>query len=204
MNKIAKLIKAKTISFIEEFIKNYHLMNLTEVDAMIICKLYYLSETNNFLSIRALQEKMTLSEEELSNHIFELVNKGLIELTIVPGQTDEFSIDGVIEKLGELLLSEGTEEKNPDEEKLAFIIQYVERVFGRVSTQNDLFIINNWVRTGVDTRTIQEAVTEAMKQGKNHLKYADAIISSKKKPVKTTTVVNEELKGLLNNAYKKR
>jgi hypothetical protein len=178
-------------------------MNINEVEAMIICKLYVLSENNNFLSTKALLKQMNLSESDLSNHILDLVNKGYIELTLNDDNSENFSIDGVINRLGEILEAGSPEEiENKNREKISFIINYVETVFQRVCNQNDLIIINQWIKEGYDTKDIQNAILDSQKAKKAHLKYADAILTSRCRHVSDDKMeVNGNLKEMLDSMY---
>ena len=101
MNNIAKLIKAKTIDFTQVLIKYYKAIGLNETTAVIVAKLYYLAEENdNFLELDKLCKEVTLSSDKLSDEIINLVNQGYIELTLDNNGKEEFTLDGVIERLG--------------------------------------------------------------------------------------------------------
>ena len=83
MNRIAKLIKAKTIDFTQVLIQNYKVIGLNETSAMVVAKLYYLAEENdNFLELEKLAKEVTINMEQLGDLIIDLVNKGYIELTL--------------------------------------------------------------------------------------------------------------------------
>ena len=67
MNSVARLIKAKTISFTEEILKNFKKINLNEIETILLIKLYQkLDNHDDLLSIEELVYSMTLNEEELS------------------------------------------------------------------------------------------------------------------------------------------
>ena len=72
MNRIAKLIKAKTIDFTQVLIQNYKAIGLNETTAVIVAKLYYLADENdNFLELEKLaKEVMKLCQESNSNFSF--------------------------------------------------------------------------------------------------------------------------------------
>ncbi|MFR7881471.1 MAG: hypothetical protein ACLU5J_08380 [Christensenellales bacterium] len=80
MTSVARLIKAKTISFTEEIITHYKELNLTETEAIVLIFLFRkLDDQDNILSTSALTKKMTLSEDELSNLVVGLVQKVLLK-----------------------------------------------------------------------------------------------------------------------------
>ena len=99
MNSVARLIKAKTISFTEEILKNYKKINLNEIETILLIKLYQkLDNRDNILSINELVYNMTLNEEELSNLVIKLVQKGFIEINLenvvgISGCTHQFAFD---------------------------------------------------------------------------------------------------------------
>ena len=207
MNKIAKLIKAKTIEFTKVLIENYKAVGLNEVSAVIVAKLYYLAEENeNFLSIEKLSKEVTLDIEALSNEIINLVNKGYIDLNVDNRGRETFTLDGIIEKIGEVLQN-GSDESllRERQEKLSLIVQYVETTFGRNCSAADLVIINAWLDSNYQYDDVKDAVFQAFKLGKTNLKYVDAILANKAAQQKKPTVeVDEDIKAILDTAYVKK
>lgn len=207
MNKIAKLIKAKTIEFTKVLIENYKAVGLNEVSAVIVAKLYYLAEENqNFLSIEKLSKEVTLDVEALSNEIINLVNKGYIELNVDNRGRETFTLDGIIEKIGEVLQN-GSDENilRERQEKLSLIVQYVETTFGRNCSAADLVVINAWLDNSYQYDDIKDAVFQTFKLGKTNLKYVDAILANKGSQQKKPTVeVDEDIKAILDTAYVKK
>ena len=127
MNRIAKLIKAKTIDFTQVLIQNYKAIGLNETTAVIVAKLYYLADENdNFLELEKLAKEVTINIEQLGDLIIDLVNKGYIELTLDNNGRETFSVDGVIEKIA-LVLDKGSNEDvlSERQEKLSLIVSYV-------------------------------------------------------------------------------
>lgn len=207
MNKMAKLIKARMINFIETLIKNYKQIGLNELDTIIICKLYYLSlDNNNILIADDLAKEITINENELANHIFSLVEKGYLEIEINEDGKEIFSLDGTIEKLGVVLEKEDLESPSTERsEKLALIVSYVETTYGRVCNANDFVIINHWLDSGYSLDDIRSAILQSVKVNKLNLKYAEAILVSKKQhSEKEEIVVDDEIKALLDDAYVKK
>lgn len=206
MNKMGKLIKAKMIDFIGILIKNYRLINLDEVDTILIAKLYYLAEEHNtFLDLKRIAKEMRIAENDLANHVLTLVSKGYIELDIKEDGKECFSLDGVIDKLGLVLENDQTVVIEEREEKLSMIVNYIESVYLRNCTANDLMIVNNWLDLGYDYEMIKNAVLQSVKLNKLNLKYVEAILASKKaKEVKPKLEIDDELVDLLNNAYVKK
>ena len=207
MNRIAKLIKAKTIDFTQVLIQNYKAIGLNETTAVVVAKLYYLADENdNFLELDKLAKEVTINIEQLSDLIIDLVNKGYIELTLDDNGRETFSIDGVIEKIA-LVLDKGSNDDLMQErqEKLSLIVTYVESTFSKTCTTSDLVIINAWLDNNYDYNDIKQAVFKAFQLGKINLKYVDAILASKSSHNQSNEIeVDEELKALLDGVYVKK
>ena len=207
MNRIAKLIKAKTIDFTQVLIQNYKAIGLNETTAVIVAKLYYLADENdNFLELGKLAKEVTINIEQLGDLIIDLVNKGYIELTLDNNGRETFSVDGVIEKIA-LVLDKGSNEDvlSERQEKLSLIVSYVETTFSKTCTSSDLIVINAWLDNNYDYEDIKNAVFKAFQLGKINLKYVDAILASKSNHKENNKIeVDEELKALLDGAYVKK
>ena len=206
MNNIAKLIKAKTIDFTQVLIKYYKAIGLNETTAVIVAKLYYLAEENdNFLELDKLCKEVTLSSDKLSDEIINLVNQGYIELTLDNNGKEEFTLDGVIERLGVAIDKTSDDVLDERQEKLSLIVTYVETTFSRTCSTADLVVINAWLDNNYNYDDIKSAVFKSIQLGKFNLKYADAILASKAShKVNNDLEIDEELKALLDGAYVKK
>lgn len=206
MNNIAKLIKAKTIDFTQVLIKYYKAIGLNETTAVIVAKLYYLAEENdNFLELDKLCKEVTLSSDKLSDEIINLVNQGYIELTLDNNGKEEFTLDGVIERLGVAIDKTSDDVLDERQEKLSLIVTYVETTFSRTCSTADLVVINAWLDNNYNYDDIKSAVFKSFQLGKFNLKYADAILDSKAShKVNNNLEIDEELKALLDGAYVKK
>ena len=204
MNNIGKLIKSKTISFNETLIKNYVNLNLNETEAMILMVLYnQQTEGNEYLSIKSLKNKVSISEENLSNYVMLLVQKGMIEIFIDEVGNETFNLDQIIEKLGEVLSNNKTEEYD----KTFFvneIVDFCEKVFVKPLTSADLLVINDWVNNQYDLEEIKRAILQTTKIQKQSLKYADAILISKQNARRTPTEADPKIKEMIDSIYVKK
>lgn len=207
MNRIAKLIKAKTIDFTQVLIQNYKVIGLNETSAMVVAKLYYLAEENdNFLELEKLAKEVTINMEQLGDLIIDLVNKGYLELTLDNNGKETFSIDGTIEKIA-LILDNGSNDEvlSVRQEKLSLVVTYVETTFSKTCSASDLVIINAWLDSNYEYDDIKNAVFKAFQLGKYNLKYVDAILASKASHQANSNIeVDEEIKALLDGAYVKK
>ena len=204
MNNIGKLIKSKTISFNETLIKNYVHLNLNEVEAMILMILYnQQTEGNVYLSIKSLKNKVSISEENLSNYVMLLVQKGMIEILIDEDGNETFNLDQIMDKLGELLNNNKTEEYD----KSFFvneIVGFAEKVFTKPLTSADLLVVNDWVNNRYDLEDIKRAILQTTKVQKQSLKYADAILVSGQNSRRTTNESDPKIKEMIDSIYVKR
>ena len=205
MTSVARLIKAKTISFTEEIITHYKELNLTETEAIVLIFLFRkLDDQDNILSTSALTKKMTLSEDELSNLVVGLVQKGFIEISMEEG-VESFELDGVYEALAAVLNQENTTAFIDRQDMLSQIALYVETTYAKPCAPADLMNINSWLDLGYSYNEIKTAVLDSLKAKKLHLKYADAILANRKTQSKRTMVeYDEDIKKMLDAMYVKR
>ena len=205
MNNIGKLIKSKTISFNEMLIRFYTKLNLNETEAMILMVLYVQQDdTGEVLSTDVLKSKVSLNEEELSNVILSLINKGYIELLIDDKGKEIFSIDNVIDKLGAIISSnDSIIDKNDRQVVLQEMVEYIEKCYQKVLSSSDLMIINNWLDLNYNIDEMKQAVLDSLKAKKMHLKYADAILVNRKKERVQVSNVDEDIKSMLESVYVK-
>lgn len=206
MTSVARLIKAKTISFTEEMIKNYSKLKLTEIEAMLLIHLYHqLDSNNNLLSVKDLTFKMSIDEDSISKNVISLIQRGFVELELNEGE-EIFKLDGIYEAIARLL--DDQEEDNAFKNRqdlISQVIIYIETTYARTCTPADLMIVNNWLDLGYSFQDIKKAILDSLKANKLHLKYADAILASRKKQeTRETVVVDEDLKKMLDEMYVKK
>lgn len=206
MNNIGKLIKAKTISFNEMLIRYYSKLNLTEVEAMLLMLLYIQQDEDNcILSTQTLKYKVSLNEEELSQVLLRLVQKGSIELLINEDGKEYFSLDKIIHQLGEKIEKMEKQEEPVDRTLLLqSVIQYAEKCYQKVLSTNDLIIVNHWLDLRYTEEDMCQAILDSLKAKKLHLKYADAILANRKKERQKFDEVDEDIKQMLQSVYVKR
>ena len=205
MNSVARLIKAKTISFTDEILKNYKKINLNEIETILLIKLYQkLDNRDNVLSIEELGYCMTLNEEELSNLVIKLVQKGFIEINLDNG-IESFSIDGTIELLAKAIDDDEPNTFKDRQDLLSQIVLYIETTYAKPLAPADLMIINNWIDLSYSFDEIKKAILDSLKAKKLHLKYADAILANRSVKEKRETVeYDEEIKSMLDAMYAKK
>lgn len=205
MSAVSRLIKAKTISFTEELLSNYKKIRLNETETIVLILLNrQLDNQNNVLSISDLQNKMTISENELSNLVIGLVQKGFIEINM-EDSVESFSLDGAIEMLAEILDEDNQNNKLKDrQDLLSQIVLYIETTYAKPLSPADLMIINNWIDLGYSYDDIKTAILDSLKAKKMHLKYADAILANRaSKKTREVVEYDEDIKKMLDAMYVK-
>lgn len=205
MNNYSKLIRSNVISLNEVLIQNYKTLGLDEVN-MTILVLLNLQKLNqdNSLSTNLLAEKMTISENEISERILCLLQKGYIELSIDDVTSKEkFSLDPVIEKVSAILSEGPKKEANP--ELVKKIVEYCQKIYQRILSVDELKIVYLWVEDNYSYDEICEAVFDSLKAKKTQIKYADAILVNRRQNMNREKVeVDPDLKEVLNSINVKR
>lgn len=203
MNNIGKLIKSKTISFNETLIKNYVKLNLNEIEAMILMILYnQQDEGNSYLSVKTLKNKVSISVEDLSNYVMLLVQKGMIEIFIDEEGEETFSLNQIIDKLGEILDNNKVEEYDK-RVIVSEIISFIEKIYVKPLTSADLLIVNDWVDNQYDFEDIKKAILQSTHVQKQSLKYVDAILVNKQNTRRAPTEADPKIKELIDSIYVK-
>ncbi len=202
MNNYSKLIHSNVISLNDALIQNYKRLGLDEVNMTLLLHLNFQKiNQNNFLSTSVLANKMTISEEEISERILFLLNQEYIELEI--DETGEkFKLESLIKKIADILF----EDDQPATEKLDIseIIEYCEKTYQRLLTVDDLKIVNMWVEE-YTIEEIKSAVLDSLKAKKTQLRYADAILVNRKNNNNREKIeVDKELQEVLNTINVKR
>lgn len=202
MNNYSKLINSHMISFKEALVKNFKKIDLNEIEAMVIILLYEQKKINNTLSIESLLEQVTLSEYDLSSMIVNLVERGYIELVIEDNMEEHFFLTPTIDKLGEVL-EQNDKKTHSNDIELSKTVNFIESVFQKQMTLNDLKIIDRWLEEDFSFEEITNTVLECVRLKKTNVKYVDAVLISRKKHEKATNV-DPELQEVLQQINVKR
>ena len=205
MNNYSKLIRSNVISLNEVLIQNYKNIGLDEIDMTILVLLNFQKlNQDNALSTNSLAEKMTLNENEISERILSLLQKGYLELIIDDVTSQEkFSLDPVIEKISALLSEEPKQETN--QEMVQKVVEYCQKIYQRILSVEELKIVHMWVDDNYSYEEMSEAVFDSLKAKKTQIKYADAILVNRHQNMNREKVdVNPDIKEVLNSINVKR
>jgi DNA replication protein DnaD len=206
MNSLAKLIKAKVISFRDLILENYAALGLDEVEALILINLNRQKENgDSFLKVSELISKMSINENFASEKIVRLVQLGFISLEISDDGTEKYSIDNTYAKLG-VLLEKGRTATDDRQKRLQDVVLYAESLYAKGLTASELEIINNWIDEGSTYEEMTGAIMESMKAKKMHLRYADVVLINRKKQAKRMedAAPDPALKEILDKVYVKK
>ena len=204
MNNYSKLITSHMISFKEVLVKNYKRIKLNEIEAMVIILLYEQRKHNNeALSVKTLLPFVTLSENELSKLIVNLVERGYIDLTFDNDATEKFSLEPTIERLGECLAVEHSNEKNESSLEVSQVVTLIENSFQKQLSPSDIIYVQKWVNENYSYDQIRNAVLESLKLKKMNIKYVDAVLIGRSKR-ETATNVDPKLEEVLQQINVRR
>lgn len=203
MNNYSKLIQANVISLNDALIQNYKKLKLDEVNMTLLLLLNFQKNSqDNFLSTSLLASKMTLTENEISERILNLLNQGFIELQI-DASGEKFVLDPLINKVAEALAIEQNDTVESSV-KVSEIVEYCEKTYQRLLTVDDLKIVNMWVEE-YSLDEIKSAVLDSLKAKKTQLRYADAILVNRRNNASREKIeVDLELQEVLNTINVKR
>lgn len=204
MNNYSKLISSHMISFKEVLVKNYKKIKLNETEAMVIILLYEQRKHNNeALSVKTLLPFVTLSENELSKLIVNLVERGFIDLIFDNDSTEKFSLEPTIERLGECLMFENSGTQDPSALEVSEVVTLVETTFQKQVSPSEIIYIQRWVNENYTYMQIKNAVLESLKYNKTSIKYVDAILIGRNKR-ESATSVDPKLEEVLQQINVKR
>lgn len=205
MASVVKLIKAKTISFTDEMINHYKELGLNEQELIALILLYKkIDEKNNDLKITELTSKMTLNENEISNLVVGLVQKGFINIDMDQG-SESFDLEGAYKMLAGVLDQDEKEQSFSNrQDLLSQIVLFIETKYAKNCSPADLMVINHWIDLGYSYQEIQQAILDSLTAKKLHLKYADAILANRHQNQNREHVeYDEDIKKMLDAVYVK-
>ena len=129
MKSYYDLIISDIVNFDRILIRRYKQLGLDEVDCIILMKLHEgIKRGKLFLDIESLRKTMTLSSEDLSKRIVDLVNEDFISLKMEDIHSEEvISLDPVYRKLG-YILEDGEIKSSKKEEQtdLKTVVELIE------------------------------------------------------------------------------
>lgn len=199
MKSYYDLIISDIVNFDRILIRRYKQLGLDEVDCIILMKLHEgIKRGKLFLDIESLRKTMTLSSEDLSKRIVDLVNEDFISLKMEDIHSEEvISLDPVYRKLG-YILEDGEIKSSKKEEQtdLKTVVELIENELSRVLTPAELQIVNKWI---IEYKyKIEDIKQEVMNSAKYNNRGINSInIALYKKYNKEEIIVEEEAVDVL-------
>lgn len=149
MKSYCDLLKENIISFKQQLLDKYYLMNLNEEECIVLLRLYDYSQCNdNFLNIDALCKKTSLAKDALSNVIANLVKKGYMSLNMTENDNnylEEFSLEDAFRELS-YVIEDGDRRfiENTNKEKIRFVITLFESKLNKSISPMEKEMISKW------------------------------------------------------------
>jgi len=162
MNRYYDLLKNNFLDFNRILLEKYHQLQLNELDVVILMKLNsYLIQGEKSVSFDQLISTMTATEEECSNRVIDLINKGIITMELSKETGKEiYGLDELYRKLSFII--DGEDEKIDKEEQKRWIkttINDLERELKKILTPLEIQMVNKWY---IDYHYQYEEVCEAL------------------------------------------
>lgn len=143
MKSYYDLLKNNLIDFNRVLLDNYSKLNINETECLVLYHLKSLIDTNSF-DINKLVGKMTLTDNEISEVIFNLVNKGFITIQLNDG-VEEYSLDNTYKILGYMF--ENTEQAEITTQvaiDMKMTIASLEQILKKILTPNEIVVVKKW------------------------------------------------------------
>lgn len=206
MNPFYRMIKSKNlIDFCKLVLDKYHLLGLSETEAIILIKLHdQIQQGVRKLSVQSLAPTMTLSANTISKKLVDLVKNGFVTLSLSEADGSEmFDLEETYKRLGHLLENDDQQTvlktSQTNQREVALLI---EQEFKKMLTAMDLEMIQHWLNEDqFSVDQIKAAVLKCVKARKLHIKYVDIFLNQKEESTQSKPV--ENLQELFNSVYEK-
>ncbi|MCG7343059.1 DnaD domain-containing protein [Sporosarcina sp. ACRSL] len=196
-------IKQGNVTISQLFFQHYKALDIKDVDAMLLLHMFaFQTEGSQFPTPSDLAARMHLSENQVSEILQRLMQRGLLEIQQSQDENgvlyEQFSMLPLWNRLVNIVLAEKNvkeEQKEKDEEGEIFTL--FEQEFGRLLSPMECETITMWLdEDGHAVQIIRAALKEAVLAQKLSLRYIDRILFEwKKKRVKTLNDVEKQSKS---------
>ncbi|MDD5183225.1 MAG: DnaD domain protein [Bacilli bacterium] len=205
MEKYYELIKNNVIDFNELLLEQYYLLGLTEVDVVLLIKLHNLIDKDvNTIFISKLFNKMSISEEELSNCLVRLIDMGFINISLDQNKKEQYSLNGIYKKLSFLLSTNENDKKDYlVQERVKATIKKLESSLNKILSPLELQMINRWFyEYNYKYDDIDKTINKALINKNCGVKYIDRSLHNLLNNNEHNEDLND-LKKLFNTVYGK-
>ena len=208
MNRYYDLLKNNFLDFNRILLEKYHQLQLNELDVVILMKLNsYLIREAKTVSFNRLVSTMSATEEECSNRIIDLVNKGIItmELSKETGK-ETYSLDELYRKLSFII--DGDDEKIDKEEQKKWIkttINDLERELKKILTPLEIQMVNKWyIDYHYQYEEVCEALLETLKVRNRGINFMDRHLYKQQQKVLETIEIKDNIQDMFSKVYNGR
>ncbi|MDD2681443.1 MAG: DnaD domain protein [Bacilli bacterium] len=205
MEKYYELIKNNVIDFNELLLEQYYLLGLTEVDVVLLIKLHNLIDKDvNTIFISKLFNKMSISEEELSNCLVRLIDMDFINISLDQNKKEQYSLNGIYKKLSFLLSTNENDKKDYlVQERVKTTIKKLESSLNKILSPLELQMINRWFyEYNYKYDDIDKTINKALINKNCGVKYIDRSLHNLLNNNEHNEDLND-LKKLFNTVYGK-
>lgn len=184
---------------------NYKKLRLNELDVLILLHIHHFIQMGNeFPTPQEICEHMTISENELLNHLRSLIQRNMLEIKQFRNEQNKLSEAYSLDPLWEKIFSKKEESLTENHEGTIFIL--FEQEFGRPLSPFEIETINVWLdEDHMAPSLIKAALRESVLIGKLNFKYIDRILREwKRKGIHTVEQARESSKSFRKQPIKKQ
>ena len=205
MNRYYELLKNNFLDFNRILLDKYHQLQLNELDVVILMKLNScLIQGAKSVSFDRLVSTMTATEEECSNHVIHMVNRGIITMELSKESGKEtYGLDELYRKLSFII--DGDDEKIDKQEQKQWIkttIKDLEREFKKILTPLEIQMVNKWyIDYHYQYEEVCEALLETLKIKNRGMNFMDRYLYKQQNKTQETSECNGNIKEMFNKVY---
>ncbi len=189
MDQILDVLKTKNYQLPQILLFNYHKLNLTELELIII--MYILNDNDPNYNPKKIGNDLDIDVKKVLEVINNLVEKGILTVDIIKVnnvRNEVINLDLMYEKLAFLIIKK-------DNKSESNIFDIYSQELGRGLSPTEYEIINGWLDSGYSEEIILLALKEAIYNGVSNFRYIDRIIFEwAKKGIKTKEDVERNRK----------
>lgn len=160
-----------------QLLTQYKQLGLHEIDVMILIQIHhFLQAGNDFPTPQEICEYMTISENQLLDHLRTLIQKDILEIKELRNEQNQFSEAYSLDPLWEKLFVAHKEKPQIENHEGTIFILF-EQEFGRPLSPFEIETINAWLdEDDMSPALIKAALRESVLMGKLNFKYIDRIL----------------------------
>jgi len=193
------------ISIPTPLLLHYKQLGLHEIEVVIILQIHYFIQSGNeFPTPQELCMHITLSENQLLDHLRSLIQRNIIEIKELRNNHNQLSEAYSLEPLWNKLFTPKEEPIQENDEGTIFIL--FEQEFGRPLSPFEIETINAWLdEDNIIPALIKAALREAVLMGKLNFRYIDRILREwKHKGIHTVEQARESSKSFRKQPVQKQ